>query len=198
MVKLWDRNPKLHDIGALAESILKHGFRDAPIFDETAHCIIAGNGRLLALARLREQGADPPAGILVEDGRWKVPIQFGVNAQTKEAAEAFGLDHNNLGMSGGDFDLFDMQRMWDESLLGDLLTDLAEAEEGMAAWDWDDVDRLLEPDEAPEEEVEEEETAAKEVRYGVLIYCEDESHQLRVLMTLLDDEYVAKAVEVDA
>ncbi len=62
--KLWDQNPKLHDIGALIQSIQLHGLGDPPKFDAKLDGLVYGNGRTEALERMRQEGMDPPRGIL--------------------------------------------------------------------------------------------------------------------------------------
>jgi hypothetical protein len=143
-VNLWDRNPKLHDLGAMIQSIEEHGFRDAPIYDANLPGIIAGNGRAHALLTMKEAGKPVPLGVaLDEQGEWHMPVQFGIDAKSREAAESFGVDHNNLTMMGGDFTLFDMERMWDSDEYRALVDSLAQAEATMISLDWDDVDLLL-------------------------------------------------------
>lgn len=95
--KPWDRNPKAHDLSLLIRSIQEHGFRDAPIFDETLGAIVAGNGRIEALTRMHDTGLEAPLGVRVtKKGEWEVPIQFGISSDSVAQAEAFGVDHNNL------------------------------------------------------------------------------------------------------
>lgn len=146
---LWRRNPKLHSIGDLVQSFKKHGFRDAPAFDEelqpeTGGAIVDGNGRIEALAAMKAGSDKPPRGILVrEDGEWLIPIQFGINAESKAAAEAYAIDANNTPLLGGDFTDWEMARMWDASYSG-LLEELAELDEFPVSADGDSVDMLLE------------------------------------------------------
>lgn len=115
-VVLWDRNPKRHDIGGIVQSIERYGFKDPPKFEPKLNDgkggIVEGNGRTVCLAMMRDEGRDPPRGILLNDGDWAVPVLFGVDAESERAAEAYAVDHNNLTMTGGDFDGFDIARMW--------------------------------------------------------------------------------------
>lgn len=127
-ILLWDRNPKMHDIGALLESIWRYGFVDEPKYDAALGAIVFGNGRLMALAQGRAAGREPPRGIKLDPGgAWLVPIKFGVDQSSSAEAEALGVDHNNLTMAGGDFTAIDMARAWNGQYL-DLLRALADQE----------------------------------------------------------------------
>ena len=140
---LWDRNPKQHDLEAIVHSIWRHGFRDASIFDGSLGAIAAGNGRLQAVRRGYDEGRTPPLGIATDsDGAWFVPIQFGIDAESRVAAESFGVDHNNLTISGTHH-FEDMARMWDETELADLLVELRNEEMMPVTVDSDDLDELL-------------------------------------------------------
>lgn len=87
---LWEKNPKLHDLQILVESISRHAFRDAPAFDaqlQNSGAIVDGNGRIEALAWMFDHEYEPPDGIRVDDsGIWYVPIQFGVDSKSQDAA----------------------------------------------------------------------------------------------------------------
>lgn len=142
-VAQWDRNPKLHDIGAIAESIKKYGFRDAPIWDETLHGIVAGNGRIETLLWMKTQAPDkPPVGIVLKDGEWFVPIQFGIDSKTAQEAEAFAVDHNNIVLLGGNFTAEEISSLWDDGYVR-LLTDLASQGQNFVSVSGDDIDSLL-------------------------------------------------------
>lgn len=130
-VKQWDRNPKEHDIGSLAKSIMKYGFQDPPKYDAALGGIATGNGRIETLHKLWEQ--DPraiPRGIGVDpDGNWLVPVVFGNDLPSRQMAEAYAIDHNNLTVMGGHgITTFDMAKMWDMeqylSLLAETIDDV--------------------------------------------------------------------------
>lgn len=114
---LYENNAKKHDIGAIAESIQRHGFRNPPIFDWSLNNknggIVAGNGRTEALRMMELQGAAVPRGIAVDaEGRWCIPIVFGCDADSEHAAIAYCIDDNNLTLAGGEYSPADMARMW--------------------------------------------------------------------------------------
>ena len=142
--KIWDDNPKRHDIGALIRSIELHGFGDPPKYDGKLEGLVYGNGRTEALDRMRQEGMAPPRGILkLEDGQWAVPVIFGVDAKSKAAAVAFAIDHNNLTLLGGNLDFTDLIAIWDEAGLQQVLADVPDAGELLASLDADDVASLI-------------------------------------------------------
>lgn len=147
-LRRWSGNAKLHDIGALIQSIKRYGFKDPPKVEPTLNDgqggIVAGNGRWEALALMRDDGEEPPRGIaLDEDGEWCVPVLFGVDAASRAEAEAFGVDANNLTVSGGDLGIDSMLGLWDEQSLTTLLTSLGEEGELPITLDGEDLDALL-------------------------------------------------------
>lgn len=143
-LRLWPENPKHHDLGALIRSIELHGFGDPPKFDSSLDAIVYGNGRCEALALMKEDGKHAPRGVAqLEDGGWAVPVIFGVDAKSKEAAVAFAIDHNNLTLLGGNLDFTDLLSIWDEEGLQRVLADVPDAGELLASLDEDDVASLL-------------------------------------------------------
>ena len=151
--KRWDENPKLHDLGALIRSIETHGFGDPPKYDATLDALVYGNGRTEALETMRRDGKTPPRGIAVlEDGDWAVPIIFGVDSESRAAAVAFAVDHNNLTLMGGKLGFADMLRLWDEEGLQRVLADIPSPDALLISFDGDDVAALLQgPDFEPVE-----------------------------------------------
>lgn len=142
--KRWDDNPKLHDIGGLIRSIELHGFGDPPKYDAQLEGLVYGNGRTEALERMRQDGKEPPRGILeLEDGEWAVPIIFGVDAASKAAAVAFAIDHNNLTLLGGNLGFTEVLALWDEEGLQKVLGDFPDAGTLLASLDAGDVEALL-------------------------------------------------------
>ena len=140
----WDANPKRHDLEALMASIETHGFGDPPKFDAQLEGLVYGNGRTEALEQLQLDGKEPPRGVLVtEDGEWAVPVIFGVDAQSRDAAVAFAIDHNNLTLLGGDLDFTDMLAMWDETGLRRVLEETPNAAQHLTSVDSVDVDTLM-------------------------------------------------------
>jgi len=150
---LWDDNKKRHDIGALIQSFKRHGFKDSPKFEPTLNGgeggIVEGNGRFIALDAMRGGGDDPPRGIAIDDdGKWLVPVTFGVDAASEAAAKAYGVDHNALTLSGGDFDLTDHMRLWSEGFDTQLI-ELAQEGITPVAFDDADIQALLDVTGAP-------------------------------------------------
>ena len=144
---LWARNPKRHDIGDLDASFERHGFKTAPRFEPHINGpnqggINDGNGRIKTLKMRRDQNRPPPRGIVVQDGEWLVPVIFGVDAESQEAAEAYGIDANNLTLSGGDFTAYDMARLWGDGYT-DILAGLATTDALPITVDGDALDGLL-------------------------------------------------------
>jgi hypothetical protein len=115
---LYEDNSKRHDIGLIAASINRYGFRNPPIWDKTLNGgtggIAAGNGRIETLAAMEKQGQKVPRGIATDaEGRWYVPIIFGCDAIEEAEAISFSIDDNNISVLGGDLTVFDTARMWE-------------------------------------------------------------------------------------
>lgn len=145
--QLWDRNPKLHSIDDLVASIERYGFKESPRYEPHINGpsqggIVAGNGRIEALAWMHQQGRQAPRGIQERDGEWFVPITFGVDAESQIVAEAYGLDANNLTAAGGNMTVFDMARMYTGEYT-DILSSLATADALPITVDGDALDALL-------------------------------------------------------
>lgn len=122
---IWRDNPKRHDMQLLANSIERYGFQEPAKFDAKLHrvgqavddepsgAIKSGNGRMEAVAWLESQGKDLPRGLGVnEAGEWMLPLLVGTDAKSGAVAQAYAVDANNLTLAGGDFDGFDMARLW--------------------------------------------------------------------------------------
>ncbi|MCP4099160.1 MAG: site-specific DNA-methyltransferase [Planctomycetaceae bacterium] len=165
---LWDRNPKEHDIGKLVTSIWRHGFKDPPHYDGALEAFDYGNGRTTALIAGLAAGRHIPKGCFESDGEIMMPVTFGVDADSKAAAEAFAIDHNNLTMLGGDFMQYEISKMWVEEEYVAMLKGLADADELPVSVDGDDLDALLRDvmveDETPGEDAEAKVDQAEELR----------------------------------
>ena len=153
LAMMWDGNMKRHDVGSLVRSIERHGFKDPPKFEPKLNDgrggIAEGNGRFEALGAMRRDGYPAPRGVLDLEGAWHVPVLFGVDAASEAAAEAYGVDHNQITIMGGDFTLWDSLRMWDAGFTNQLKR-LAEIEEIPSSIDGDALDALLAATASPE------------------------------------------------
>lgn len=172
-VRRWDRNPKKHDMGALAASIERYGFKDPPAFDPSLNTgtggIVEGNGRAECLTWMKQQKKHAPRGVLVDKDEWLIPVLFGVDAPSQAAAEAYGVDHNNLTMAGGEYTAVDISRMWGDGF-ADVLGSLADLGELPITFDADDLDLLLHLGDLPSDaapSVDEPPRASLADRFGV-------------------------------
>lgn len=152
---LWVENPKLHNLGSISESLIRNGLRIIPNFDarlpnvsqeagsEPEGAVVDGNGRVEALAMMERQGAELPRGMALDaDGAWCMPLGVGVDAATREQAEAFALDANNLVLAG-DSTPFDAAKLWDEGRYLALLRRLGASGDLPASVDGDALDALV-------------------------------------------------------
>ena len=71
---------------------------------------------------------------------------FGVDAESRAAAVAFAIDHNNLSLLGGTLGFIDLLGLWDEEALQTVLRSLPDAGQLLASFDGDEVDALIAPD----------------------------------------------------
>ena len=141
--ELFDNNAKLHNLDQIISSIARYGFKSAAKWESTLNDgrggIVAGNGRVEALRVMEERGDDLPVGIAqdTDTGEWCVPVLFGVEADSEAIARAYALDDNNLTLSGGDFALADLSKLYDQELLMAELKELAESGELPVTFDND-------------------------------------------------------------
>ena len=154
---LWRDNPKLHDIGALCESIARYGYKEpsrfAPLLyrigqaDDQAPlgAFESGNGRIEALAKMEQaRDIEMPRGLAKDkDGAWCVWVVTGTDAASRAMAESYAVDSNNLTMAGGDIEPWVMARIWSEEAYARLLKDLARQDALPVSVDGDDLDALL-------------------------------------------------------
>ena len=131
-----ERNPKGHDKPRIANSISRFGFADASILDERTGRLVAGHGRHGDLMARREQGKEPPEGIVVDDaGRWLMPVQRGWASRSDEDAQAFLVAHNRLTETGG----------WDDQGLLELLENINDVDPellDLTGYTEDDIEAL--------------------------------------------------------
>lgn len=166
-IRKWPGNPKSHDLGAIAASALRHGFRDPIAVNRRSHEIEEGHGRLDTLQALKQQGRAAPSFVRVEGGEWFVPvIYFDDDEQTQHG---YALAHNRTQELGGAYD--------ERKLLAALME---QARHGLlpgTGFDSDDLEALhrkfVEDSTAPIQE-----TAA---HYRVIVDCEGEAHQIELL-----------------
>lgn len=141
---LWADNPKLHNIGDVAESIKTHGFQEIPKYD-TNIGIKAGNGRIETLAWMEHDTKyDLPRGLAKnkESGAWVMPLLVGTDAESIDLARSYAIDSNNLTMTGGDFTALDISRLWDQGKYLNVLRKLQVTENMPVSVDGDDLDLL--------------------------------------------------------
>ncbi len=150
---LWQKNAKKHDPKGIIDSIERYGFIDPPKWDANLNDgqggIIYGNGRteaiVAALLTAQKEGAAAPRGIPTakETGEWCIPVKFGVDAGSEAQAMAAAIDHNNLTLSGGEFDAAAIAQIWDNEGYLAVLTAISEEGELPVTVDEDDLASLL-------------------------------------------------------
>lgn len=177
MAEVHPKNPKDHDIGLIAESIERFGFLGAVTKDAASNTLVAGHGRLKALAAIRRGGGREPEGI--QPG-WGIPVRYEHFADETER-DAYLLADNQTTIRGG----------WREGELTDFLTTLAESDSETplrgTGFDADDLDALLadrswQPEPPP---VGASTKIYKGERFGITVNVEDQEQEDR-LVAMLD------------
>lgn len=149
-----ERNSKDHDVGVLCESMIRFGFTQPVLINESDNKILAGHGRIKALQQLHNQGYDAPKRIDVsfdiEDDKiqtWYVPCYY-INIKDKAEAEAYLIADNRLTEIGG----------WLDDKLVDSLKNVLNETGSLdgTGWDLEDLDDIVKELDEPliEEEVE--------------------------------------------
>lgn len=146
--ELFDNNAKLHNLDQIIQSIARYGFKSACKWESTLNDgrggIVAGNGRVEALRAMEERGDELPIGIAQDEtGEWCVPVLFGVEAESEVIARAYALDDNNLTLLGGDLDLADLKKLYNQELLMSELEELAQSGDLPVTFDNDFVEDSL-------------------------------------------------------
>jgi hypothetical protein len=96
-----ERNPKNHADKLLDESLARFGYTEQVMIDERTGKLVAGHGRRELVLRARDTGADPPDGIVVTAGRWRVPVQRGWASANDDESLAYLVASNRLVETGG-------------------------------------------------------------------------------------------------
>lgn len=125
------RNPKLHNLGDIHQSISRFGFVNRIIINSTTNHIISGNGRVETLRQKKVANEKPPTGVEARPDDWYVPTDRVEIPEEDEEALAVALNH--IG-----------ENEWDDVMMAQVLSDLAATDnlEG-TGFDGDDVDYLL-------------------------------------------------------
>lgn len=109
------RNPKGHADSDIDASIDRFGYTEPVMVDERTGLLVAGHGRRSRLIAMRDRGATPPAGVMVDsDGGWTVPVVRGWSSADDNEAAAYLIASNRLTEKGG----------WETEPLTDLLSEL--------------------------------------------------------------------------
>lgn len=116
----WPRNPKRHDLPTLSKSLARFGYVNPILLNEASGELLAGHGRIDALAERKARGEPPPDGVRVLDGEWLTPVVRGVSLPSEEA-EAYAIADNRTVELGG----------WDDEALAEVLRGLADAPGGL-------------------------------------------------------------------
>lgn len=115
----WEDNSHVGNIPAIKQSIRQHGFRDPGEYDPQINDgkggLVAGEHRNRALREMHEDGEEVPDYILCDpeidaDGMWRMPVIFGADSQSQEAAEAYAIDANNTAVAALPAD--EMMKLW--------------------------------------------------------------------------------------
>lgn len=177
-LSLWHQNPKQHDLPAIRASIERHGFVSPILVDERTMRVIAGHGRLAVLQAMKDEGMDPPDGILADGDEWLVPVVLGKSFPSQREAEAYALADNRLVERGG----------WDVALLRQVLAEHVDNPTGIG-WSAAEIERLLEQTDSFQQMVDIEAIGDLEIRFAITVVVNTIEERERVVSTLAEMGY---------
>lgn len=175
---MWDRNPKQHDLPAIRASIERHGFVSPILVDERTLRVVAGHGRLVVLRAMKEEGADPPEGIITDGDEWLVPVVMGKEFPSEQEADAYALADNRLVERGG----------WDITLLRNVLAEHINNPTGIG-WGAEEIERLLERTDPFTQMVDIESAGDLEIRFAITIVVDTIEERERIVSLLAEMGY---------
>lgn len=125
------KNPKLHNLGDIHQSIDRFGFVNRIIINDVTNHIIAGNGRVETLRQKKVNNESAPYGIVVKPDDWYVPTdRISIPA---EEEDALAIALNRIG-----------ENEWDSARTVEILSALAaKGELAGTGYDEEEVDYLL-------------------------------------------------------
>lgn len=129
-------NPKAHADDEIAASVERFGYTEPMMVDERTGFLVVGHGRREQVIARRDRGEEPPDGVIVVDGEWRVPVIRGWASKDDTEARAYLIASNNLPPAGG----------WIEGPLATLLDELRTEDPALLAgtgFSADHVDRFL-------------------------------------------------------
>lgn len=201
--KFLEGNSKKHDFETLSESINRYSFRDPIAFDSTLNDgsggIVEGNGRLEWLTQARGKGEDAPRGIRTDNDQWFVPVVFGVNSESEGDAVAYSVSHNLSALWGSGLTFLEQSQLFDEDLLKNQLEGLTDLDMVPVGISEDDLSTFLGlegGDAGDDADDNYEEDEMYQNKYGVLVECNDATHQEEIYNLLSGQGHECKILTV--
>lgn len=174
-------NPKAHDIDDIARSVRRFGFVAVPTLDEATQTIVAGHGRIKALAQLQsesEEGDELPTNItLGADGDWLVPVLRGMTFATKFERDAYLIADNQHTISSG----------WDDAKLRTMLRRLKDQRPSSIGFRENQMKRFLDHTSARGKAAKERVSAG--LKFKVVVACKGETDQAALMERLEAEGY---------
>lgn len=208
---LWAENPKSHDIGLTWQSIVENGFVDPAKWDinlknmgGTQGALVYGNGRCEAVHHGWTQfksglwKGDIPRGINVDKaGNWYIQVKFGIDASSEARAIAFGIDHNIITISGGDFGIDGIMALFDEKTLAETWQKAARLGASPLSLDGQDLTALLEFLDEPDFDFEgDEDSGVKTGINGGDVSSEPPDSAIRMVQLFLNTSSIGEFSEL--
>lgn len=179
-MKMWPRNPKEHDVGAITMSFEKFGYVAPILVNKENGVVLAGHGRIETLETALRSDDTPPNRIMdiSEQGKpdWLVPyIEVSVDP---DLHEAYVVTDNRLTQIGG----------WNEPLLIEVLMALKDQDLlEVTGYDGEDLDYLIQNHGIPAEAgtpVEGEEFPDLDLRFEISCVAENPGERDAIVKTL--------------
>lgn len=109
-------NPKNHNNDLIDKSLGLFGYIDPIVVDGRTGLMISGHGRKETLDMMFAEGKPAPAGVVVKDGEWFIPVVAGWSSKDDTEAKAALVALNRTSEQGG----------WDRENLLPILQELSE------------------------------------------------------------------------